>query len=63
VRFGSVLYSIPPGHVDTKVWCRVVGEELAIIAMTKAARYFGARQGAGREQFAKRRDPHSRTSQ
>jgi hypothetical protein len=34
VRFGSVRYSTPPGHVDTKVWCRVVGEELAIVAMT-----------------------------
>jgi hypothetical protein len=34
VRFGSVRYSTPPGHVDTKVWCRVVGDELAIVAMT-----------------------------
>ncbi len=34
VRFGSVRYSTPPGHVDSKVWCRVVGEELAIVAMT-----------------------------
>jgi hypothetical protein len=34
VRFGSVRYSTPPGHVDTRVWCRVVGEELAIVAMT-----------------------------
>jgi transposase len=36
VRFGSVRYSTPPGHVDTRVWCRVVGDELAIVAMTKA---------------------------
>ena len=36
VRFGSVRYSTPPGHVDTRVWCRVVGEELVIVAMTKA---------------------------
>ena len=36
VRFGSVRYSTPPGHVDTRVWCRVVGEELAIVAMTPA---------------------------
>jgi hypothetical protein len=36
VRFGSVRYSTPPGHVDTRVWCRVVGEELAIVAMTAA---------------------------
>jgi transposase len=34
VRFGSVRYSTPPGHVDTRVWCRVVGEELVIVAMT-----------------------------
>jgi hypothetical protein len=34
VRFGSVRYSTPSGHVDTRVWCRVVGEELAIVAMT-----------------------------
>jgi transposase len=36
VRFGSVRYSTPPGHVDTRVWCRVVGEELVIVAMTDA---------------------------
>jgi transposase len=36
IRFGSVRYSTPPGHVDTRVWCRVVGEELAIVAMTPA---------------------------
>jgi transposase len=36
VRYGSVRYSTPPGHVDTRVWCRVVGEELAIVAMTPA---------------------------
>ena len=36
VRFGSVRYSTPPGHVDTKVWCRVVGDELAIVALTAA---------------------------
>jgi hypothetical protein len=36
VRWGSVRYSTPPGHVDSKVWCRVVGEELAIVAMTPA---------------------------
>lgn len=32
VRFGSVRYSTPPGHVGGKVWCRVVGEELVIVA-------------------------------
>jgi hypothetical protein len=34
VRVGSVRYSTPPGHVGTRVWCRTVGEELAIVAMT-----------------------------
>ncbi|MCI0690237.1 MAG: IS21 family transposase [Sporichthyaceae bacterium] len=34
IRFGSVRYSTPPGHVETRVWCRVVGEELAIVART-----------------------------
>ena len=34
IRFGSVRYSTPPGHVGARVWCRVVGEELAIVAMT-----------------------------
>jgi transposase len=32
IRFGSVRYSTPPGHVGAKVWCRVVGDELAIVA-------------------------------
>jgi transposase len=36
IRFGSVRYSTPPGHVGSKVWCRVVGEELAIVARTAA---------------------------
>jgi hypothetical protein len=36
IRFGSVRYSTPPGHVATKVWCRVVGEELVIVARTSA---------------------------
>lgn len=35
VRFGSVRYSTPPGHVGETVWCRVVGEELAIVARTR----------------------------
>lgn len=34
VRFGSVRYSTPPGHVRQRVWCRVVGDELVIVAMT-----------------------------
>ncbi len=32
VRFGSVRYSTPPGHVGTAVWCRVAGDELIITA-------------------------------
>jgi transposase len=36
VRFGSVRYSTPPGHVGSRVWCRIVGDELAITAMTAA---------------------------
>jgi transposase len=36
IRFGSVRYSTPPGHQGTKVWCRVVGEELAIVGNTPA---------------------------
>lgn len=36
IRFGSVRYSTPPGHVGSKVWCRVVGEDLVIVAGTSA---------------------------
>jgi transposase len=36
IRFGSVRYSTPPGFVGARVWCRVVGHELAIVAMTEA---------------------------
>jgi hypothetical protein len=36
IRFGSVRYSTPPGHVGTRVWCRVVGTELVIVAMAPA---------------------------
>ena len=32
VRWGGVRYSTPKGHVGTEVWCRVVGEELVIVA-------------------------------
>ena len=32
VRFGSVRYSTPPGHVGDRVWCRVHGAELVITA-------------------------------
>jgi transposase len=36
IRFGSVRYSTPPGHVGKTVWCRVVGEELVVVARTRA---------------------------
>jgi transposase len=32
VRFGSVRYSTPPGHAGQRVWCRVHGGELVIVA-------------------------------
>jgi transposase len=32
VRFGSVRYSTPPGHVGDRAWCRVHGNELVIVA-------------------------------
>jgi transposase len=34
IRFGSVRYSTPPGHVGERVWCRVHGAELVIVART-----------------------------
>ena len=34
VRWGNVRYSTPDGHRDRKLWCRVVGDELAITAAT-----------------------------
>lgn len=34
VRWGGVRYSTPPGHAGTRVWCRVVGEELVLTART-----------------------------
>jgi transposase len=36
IRFGSVRYSTPPGHVGDKVWARVLGEELVIVAADQA---------------------------
>jgi len=32
IRFGSVRYSTPPGHVGQRVWCRVHGSELVVVA-------------------------------
>lgn len=32
IRFGSVRYSTPPGHAGQRVWCRVHGSELVIVA-------------------------------
>lgn len=34
IRFGSVRYSTPDGYQGTAVWCRVVGDELVIVAST-----------------------------
>jgi hypothetical protein len=31
VRFGSVRYSTPPGHIGNEVWCSVHGDELVIV--------------------------------
>lgn len=31
IRWGSVRYSTPDGHQGQEVWCRVVGNELAIV--------------------------------
>jgi len=36
VRFGSVRYSTPPGHVGSEVWCSVHGAELVIVAKGEA---------------------------
>jgi hypothetical protein len=36
VRFGGVRYSTPPGHVGRRVWCRVHGGELVVVARTPA---------------------------
>jgi transposase len=35
IRWGSVRYSTPKGHVGAKVWCRIAGDELVIVAATK----------------------------
>jgi hypothetical protein len=35
IRFGSVRYSTPPGHVGSEVWCRVSGQELVIVGRTE----------------------------
>ena len=45
IRFGSVRYSTPPGHVGTSVWCRLEGEELVVVA----------RGTAGLEEIARHR--------
>jgi transposase len=36
IRFGSVRYSTPPGHVGDRVWCRVHGGELVVVARGSA---------------------------
>lgn len=35
IRWGSVRYSTPDGHQGQKVWCRVVGDELAITGRSR----------------------------
>ena len=34
IRYGSVRYSTPDGYQGAEVWCRVVGDELVIVAHT-----------------------------
>ena len=34
IRVGNVRYSTPPGHVGDRVWQRVAGDELVIVAAT-----------------------------
>jgi transposase len=34
IRWSSVRYSTPPGHVGAEVWCRVHGDELVIVGAT-----------------------------
>lgn len=36
IRFGSVRYSTPDGHQGSKVWVRVVGDELVVTAQAAA---------------------------
>ncbi|UMP06695.1 Mu transposase domain-containing protein [Amycolatopsis sp. EV170708-02-1] len=36
IRFGSVRYSTPDGHQSSKVWVRVVGDELVVTARSAA---------------------------
>ena len=38
VRWGSVSYSTPPGHIGQEVWCRVEGEELVIVGHDQRGR-------------------------
>ena len=38
VRWGSVPYSTPPGHVGQEVWCRVEGAELVIVGRDQQGR-------------------------
>jgi transposase len=45
VRWSSVRYSTPPGHVGAEVWCRVNGDELVIVGRTDAGLAEIARHG------------------
>ena len=35
IRWGDVRYSVPPGHEGSRVWCRVHGDRLVIVARTE----------------------------
>ena len=41
IRFGSVRYSTPPGHVGDRVWCRVHGSELVVVARSGQLPHLG----------------------
>lgn len=63
IRFGSVRYSTPPGHAGDRVWCRVHGSELVIVArgdrdggLTEIARH--ALSTPGNPRIADEHYPH-----
>ncbi len=61
IRWGSVRYSTPDGHQGKPVWCRVVGEELVVVARTPAGLAEIARHELstpGRPQIADAHYPH-----
>jgi hypothetical protein len=58
IRWGSVRYSTPKGHVGQKVWCRVAGDELVIVAGTTAGLAEIARHGLSTPGNPSIRDEH-----